>query len=128
MRTCHLDPPLLFLAVLTYITQRSILSNVITEISKEEVDQIFTRVDSNDDGFIDYGTLVPPLLPPLAPQLSLESSDEFTTFLRENPEYMQLISFRLAERQAEEKALQENEKAADSPATNPSVEGQQADA
>ncbi|ELR12153.1 EF hand domain containing protein [Acanthamoeba castellanii str. Neff] len=70
----------------------AILSNVITTISPDEVEQIFTRVDSNQDGFIDC--------------------DEFTGFLRENPEYMQLISFRLAEKRAEEQHLQEaNERA-----------------
>jgi Ca2+-binding EF-hand superfamily protein len=35
-----------------------ILSNVITTITNEEVEQIFERVDSNHDGFIDCGTVV----------------------------------------------------------------------
>jgi hypothetical protein len=47
--------------------------------------------------------------------------DEFTGFLRENPEYMQLISFRLAEkREANERATDGAEEAA--------AEGQQKDA
>jgi len=64
-----------------------ILSNVITSITKKEVARIFEQVDSNQDSYIDY--------------------DEFVTFLRENPEYMQLISFRMAERQNEEIQAQE---------------------
>jgi hypothetical protein len=49
--------------------------------------------------------------------------DEFTGFLRENPEYMQLISFRLAEKRAEEQEA--NEQAPDGAEA---AEGQQKDA
>jgi hypothetical protein len=99
------------------------------------VEQIFTRVDSNQDGFIDCGKPSPPGLiarsPPthlcvvcVACRVCAVRKDEFTGFLRENPEYMQLISFRLAEKRAEELHLQEaNERAEEEEAA-----GQQKDA
>jgi len=109
-----------------------ILSNVITTISPDEVEQIFTRVDSNQDGFIDCGKPIPCLacLSPVSPTLLCVScvryvEDEFTGFLRENPEYMQLISFRLAEKRAEEQEA--NERATDG-AEEAAAEGQQKDA
>jgi Ca2+-binding EF-hand superfamily protein len=84
----------------------TILNNVIPTISNEEVSQIFKNVDLNHDGIIDYRISF--LLFPSYPMSQLISgwhvacsTEEFVQFLQENPEFMQLISFRLNEGQSD---------------------------
>lgn len=67
------------------------------------MDQIFSQVDTNNDGHIDYGVATILLSSAiLALIATVVRAEEFTTFLRENPEYMQLISFRIAEGKTDE--------------------------